>query len=372
MAGEQQRHHLIAYLPVAERAAVLVVRVQQQAEHVLSARPRRAAAVDLGVDDPVELLRRALQAGVRRQWAAQEARGVFGGVERQRALEQTRRVRAPRGLAVGVEPEQRAHRHPHRQPPRPAVQVHAAFRRQLLQRAFGLLAHHVDRRRDPLAVECRQHDLARAAVEVPVDRQQPVAQQPDQVAEVRLAPDEVLRVRHRHVVVGRRPQHEHDVAVQHFEREHRPVLLVALQQQRQRIVGEASCARHAEAGVAGWVGHPARAFFAQVVHHHRERVERLRGRRADEGHSRSLPHSWLLGQFGGSDVRGAGRPPPPARLGILCSARRAAGGSPRVPLRGGVAQLVRAPACHAGGRGFESRRSRTLPPRRQRALGAGP
>ncbi len=121
------------------------LRVQQQAQHVLAALARRAPARDLAVDHAVQAPRRALQARPRGERATQEARGVFRRVERQRLLEESRRVGPARGLAVGVQAEQRAHRDPHRQLPRPVVEVdppiprRAAARRELLQRAIRLL-----------------------------------------------------------------------------------------------------------------------------------------------------------------------------------------------------------------------------------------
>ena len=108
-----------------QRVAVLVLRVEQQAEDVLAALARRAALGDLRVDQRVELARGVLHARPRRAAHAKHAQEVVGGVERQRLLEQPGGVDRARAAAVGVQAEQRAHGHAHGQLARPRVQVEA-------------------------------------------------------------------------------------------------------------------------------------------------------------------------------------------------------------------------------------------------------
>ena len=137
-------------------------------------------------------------------------------------------------------------------------------------------------------------------MEVAVDRQQSVAHQPDQIAEVRFAPGEVGGVRDGDVVVGGRPEHEDDVAVEQPQREDRPEALVGVEQQRQRIVGEAPRAREREARLAGRERNARRALLAQVAEHRREGVGVEQRRRADERHAAAYNKTGWLASFLGS------------------------------------------------------------------------
>ena len=105
-----------------------------------------------------------------------------------------------------------------------------------------------------------------------VGRQQAVAKQRDQVPEVRFAPHEVGGVGDGYVVVGGRPKHEHDVAVQDPQREDGPIALIGVQQQGQRLLDEALGACDREGGIAGRVGHRGGPLVGEVLDEDPERV----------------------------------------------------------------------------------------------------
>ena len=99
-----------------------------------------------------------------------------------------------------------------------------------------------------------------------------------------IAPEEVGGVGDGDVVVGRGPEHEHDVAVEQPQREDRAEALVGLEQHRQRFVGEAPRASDREARFARRERDGGRALVAQVAQQHRKRVRVQQRRRTDERH----------------------------------------------------------------------------------------
>src|SRR5207245_2353828 len=80
VAREQESHYLVAHLQIAQRIAVLVVGVEQQAEDVLAALAARAAVRDLRIDELVELARRCLQPRPWRERAAEDTQQILARV----------------------------------------------------------------------------------------------------------------------------------------------------------------------------------------------------------------------------------------------------------------------------------------------------
>ena len=258
MAGEHQRHDLVADVALGERRAVLVGGLEQQAEDVLAALALRAAAIDLAEDQRVQPRARADHPPPRRPRPAQDLAQVVARPEAERLLELVRRVEPARARPIGIEAEERAHRDPQRQLAREAIEVERRVGADAIECRARLGGHDRVRGLDALAVEGREHDPAALAVEVAVDGEQAVAQQRDQVAhEARAARRSSPASRDRHEVVGLGPQHEDHVGVEDADREHRPEALVAVEQDRQRRAREAARAaqvdvRRAPAGRAPW------------------------------------------------------------------------------------------------------------------------
>ena len=227
MTGEQERQHLVPHLLVGEGRAVLFRRLDQQAEDVLARLAGPSPAGDLAKDDPVQGAADAAQAGERAPRPAQHLKEVLALIERKTALEGRRDVDAG---PIGVEPEQGAHRHPHRHMSRPVVEVHPVTRAPALERPLGLLGHDPGRGGDALAVKQRQHDPPCAVVVLAVRGQKAVADQRDQVAEAAVAPAELVAVGDEDEPVRLRAEHEHVDRVEDPDREDRSVLLVGREQ----------------------------------------------------------------------------------------------------------------------------------------------
>lgn len=203
-------------------------------------------ACDLAVDDVVEHASRRVHPAPRGTRAAHHPRQRLGSVVAERALEMDRRLLPCAGV-VGVETEQRAHRHTHRQLAGAVVDVDHLAGPPGRDHPLRLFDHGLDGKDDLLTMERRQHDPPGAAVIIALDCEQAVAQKRDHVAEMALAPVEVVGVGDGDVVVGLGTEHEDLALVERSQAEDRAVLLVAIEQEVQRVDQHLVGAAEAEA-----------------------------------------------------------------------------------------------------------------------------
>ena len=231
VAGEQQRHHVVADVAVAETR-----RVEQQRQHVLAA-ARRCGGGRRSRRRSGRRAARATPAGSPTACAGRAAPAASTRARRSRARARSRaRVR----LESASRAEQRAHARRAARARAPTRRGRARGRRASARSARSISSSiDAERRRDALVVEGREHDPARLLVEVAVDREHPVAEQRDQVAEAAVAPAEVVGVGDEHEVVRLRAEHEDVARVEDPQREDRPVALVGLEQQV--AAGRRSC-----------------------------------------------------------------------------------------------------------------------------------
>jgi hypothetical protein len=235
---------------------------------------------------PVEAAARIGLRPPRRPRPAQHLQPVLAAVEGERAFELAGGMHAVAG-SVGVEAEQRPHRHPQRELARPGVEVELEPVLPRIERPLDLLVHHRTGGQDALVVEGRQHRPARLAVEVAVDREHPVAQQREQVAEAAVAPAEAVGVGDEHEVVRLGSEQEDVARVEDPQREHGPVALVGLEQQRERVDDHAVGAPQARPGVPGRVA-AARAVLGLQLERDPPQGVRAQRLRTRQGHRVNL------------------------------------------------------------------------------------
>ena len=112
---------MVSQLLVAEADALLVTRVEKQAQDVGTALPRRASALDLALDQPVETATSRVERRPRRSGTAQGLHEEVAAVEGEGMLEVLGRPRLVGTL--GVDPEEGPQSDPQRELSGPVVEI---------------------------------------------------------------------------------------------------------------------------------------------------------------------------------------------------------------------------------------------------------